>query len=451
MEFLTSVAQHHRPAALADLQLLAQQKRMEQPTPPHQTQIINAWDKDYYSERYIHAMSPARSLHPLFPYFSAGTILQGLSRLFTSLYGLSFVSADMRPGEAWHPDVRKLNVVDEVEGVIGVIYCDLFSRPGKPPSAAHYTVRCSRRIDDDDPEGDLLPESWDWSKGMTGVEDFAGVTIAGRAGRYQLPLVVLTTDFQRPSVEDGPSCLAWQEVETLFHEMGHAIHCECEFRSGDDSELNVWLLPAMLGRTEYHNVSGTRCATDFVELPSILMEQFVTSPAVLPLFARHHATDAVLPLEHFRANLAMQSRLSALETQGQILMATLDQVYHSPAVRIGAQFDSTQAYHDLQSSIGIIPPVPGTAWQTQFGHLCGYGATYYSYLLDRAIAGKVWSTLFEAEPLSREGGETLRDQVLKWGGGRDPWEMVASVLQDDSLLKGDSAAMKKVGSWLLTH
>jgi intermediate peptidase len=242
MEFLTSVAQHHRPAALADLQLLAQQKRIEQPTPPHQTQIINAWDKDYYSERYIHAMSPARSLHPLFPYFSAGTILQGLSRLFTSLYGLSFVSADMRPGEAWHPDVRKLNVVDEVEGVIGVIYCDLFSRPGKPPSAAHYTVRCSRRIDDDDPEGDLLPDSWDWSKGMTGVEDFAGVTIAGRAGRYQLPLVVLTTDFQRPSVEDGPSCLAWQEVETLFHEMGHAIHCECEFWSGDDLELNIWLL-----------------------------------------------------------------------------------------------------------------------------------------------------------------------------------------------------------------
>lgn len=205
----------------------------------------------------------------------------------------------------------------------------------------------------------------------------------------------------------------------------------------------------MLGRTEYHNVSGTRCATDFVELPSILMESFVASPAVLPLFARHHATDAVLPLEHFQAHLALQSRLSALETHGQILMATLDQVYHSPVVQQAPTFDSTAAYHGLQESIGIIPPVTGTAWQTQFGHLYGYGATYYSYLFDRAIAGKVWTTLFADDPLSREGGEALRDQVLKWGGGRDPWEMVASVLQDDSLVKGDSEAMRKVGGWLL--
>lgn len=207
----------------------------------------------------------------------------------------------------------------------------------------------------------------------------------------------------------------------------------------------------MLGRTEYHNVSGTRCATDFVELPSILMEQFVASPAVLPLFARHHATDAVLPLEHFQAHLALQARLSALETHGQILMATLDQVYHSAAVRPDARFDSTEAYHALQASMGIVSPVPGTAWQTRFGHLHGYGATYYSYLFDRAIAGKVWATLFAADPLSRAGGEALRDQVLKWGGGRDPWEMVASVLQDEALCKGDSEAMRKVGGWLLQH
>jgi intermediate peptidase len=61
---------------------------------------------------------------------------------------------------------------------------------------------------------------------MTGVEDFEGVRVKGKEGRFQLPLVVLTTDFVRPTVEDGPSLLAWPEVETLFHEMGHAIHCE---------------------------------------------------------------------------------------------------------------------------------------------------------------------------------------------------------------------------------
>jgi len=99
--------------------------------------------------------------------------------------------------------------------------------------------------------------------------------------------------------------------------------------------------------------------------------------------------------------------------------------------------------------------VEGTAWQTQFGHLYGYGATYYSYLFDRAIAGKVWATLFMDGPdgaLSREGGEVLKEKVLKWGGGRDPWEMVGDVVggrEGERIAKGDEKAMGIVGGWLL--
>lgn len=204
----------------------------------------------------------------------------------------------------------------------------------------------------------------------------------------------------------------------------------------------------MLGRTEYHNVSGTRCATDFVELPSILMESFVSSPEVLPLFARHYLTDAPLPLEHFKSHLRLGKILTNLETSGQIMMAKLDQALHSPLACDSNGIDSTQIYHDVQAEMGAIPPVPGTAWQTQFGHLYGYGATYYSYLFDRAIATKVWSTLFERDPLTREGGEKFRNEVLRWGGGKDPWEMVANIVGDDSLAKGDREAMGKVGSWL---
>jgi intermediate peptidase len=141
------------------------------------------------------------------------------------LYGISFRPANLSPGEVWHKDVRKLEVVDENEGVIGVIYCDLFSRNGKPPSAAHYTVRCSRRVDDDDLEGDHLPQGW--SEGLgDGLED-EGVRIKGREGKYQLPIVVLTTDFG--NVTSGrPALLGWNDVETLFHEMGHAIHCKSD-------------------------------------------------------------------------------------------------------------------------------------------------------------------------------------------------------------------------------
>lgn len=212
----------------------------------------------------------------------------------------------------------------------------------------------------------------------------------------------------------------------------------------------------MIGRTEYHNVSGTRCATDFVELPSILMEHFVSSPEVLATFATHHATGDPLPRELMAAHLDIQRSLSSLETHGQIVMAILDQKYHSlsPNPRDLDQFDSTRIYQDLQREIGVIDPVEGTAWQTQFGHLYGYGATYYSYLFDRAIAGKVWSTLFSSSPdgsLSREGGEVFKEKVLKWGGGRDPWEMVGDVVggrEGELVSKGDGKAMGQVGKWL---
>lgn len=210
----------------------------------------------------------------------------------------------------------------------------------------------------------------------------------------------------------------------------------------------------MIGRTEYHNVSGTRCATDFVELPSILMEHFVSSPSVLSLFATHHATGEPLPLPLLQSHLAIQRSLSALETHGQIVMALLDQKYHSLTHAEALNLDSTALYSQLQEEVGVIPPVPGTAWQTQFGHLYGYGATYYSYLFDRAIAGKIWSTLFNHTPegsLSREGGEVFKEKVLKWGGGRDPWGMVGDVVggsEGERISRGDEKAMDMVGGWL---
>lgn len=220
----------------------------------------------------------------------------------------------------------------------------------------------------------------------------------------------------------------------------------------------------MIGRTEYHNVSGTRCATDFVELPSILMEHFVSSPSVLALFATHYATGDPLPMPLLEQHLAVQRSLAALETHGQIGMAMLDQAYHSipHTSPPGFPLDSTQMHYDLQDRLGVIAPVQDTAWQIQFGHLFGYGATYYSYLFDRAIAGKVWRTLFSGPglhtvegrqgegALSREGGEVLKEKVLKWGGGRDPWVMVGELVggeEGEVLAKGDEESMRVVGGW----
>lgn len=223
-EFLTSLAEHHRESAINDIGVL-QRLKGSALTGIHDKDVLRrvyAWDRDYFTEKHMQSLASA-SLPPLAPYFSTGTVMRGLSRLFSRLYGISFRPAPVAPGEVWHPSVRRLDVVDESEGTIGYIYCDLFSREGKPSNAAHYTVRCSRRVDDDDIAGDGLHAGWDasWGPGL----EVEGSQMRGKEGRYQLPIVVLTTDFGE--VERGrPALLGWHEVETLFHEMGHAMHCK---------------------------------------------------------------------------------------------------------------------------------------------------------------------------------------------------------------------------------
>lgn len=197
----------------------------------------------------------------------------------------------------------------------------------------------------------------------------------------------------------------------------------------------------MMALTEYHNVSGTRCATDFVELPSILMEYFMTSPQVLSQFI----TESSRSQKHLYPSNS-DTRFTVLESHTQLLLALLDQVYHSGRA-LDPNFDSTNTFAELQNTHSPIPYVPGTSWQTQFGHLFTYGATYYSYMLDRAIASRIWQQLFQSRPLDRGMGEKYKQEVLVHGGGRDPWEMIANVLDTPELKSGDAEAMAKVGEW----
>lgn len=206
------------------------------------------------------------------------------------------------------------------------------------------------------------------------------------------------------------------------------------------------LTTAMIGRTEFHNVSGTRCATDFVELPSILMEHFLTDPSVVTLTAHHHRTGSPLPYVQLQKHLATQRSLDALDTHQQILLASLDQRYHSE--RAGAPtFSSSQELESLQADMGLFPPVSNATWQGQFGHLFGYGATYYSYLFDRAIAARVWEQVFAKNPLSREAGERFKMEVLRHGGGKSPWEMLSRLLHEDKIADGNAGAMEAIGRW----
>ncbi|GAA5936952.1 hypothetical protein JCM1841_003927 [Sporobolomyces salmonicolor] len=435
--FLDALERHNRPLAEKDLDVLRRAKAAylarTGDSGAEDPRVIHAWDRDFYTDLAGAAASPVPDVSP---FFSVGTCFAGLSRLFTCLYGIRFEVEEVEPGEVWAQGVRKLRVVDEDEGRIGTIYCDLFAREGKAPGAAHYTVRCSRRVDDDGAEDDFEGRSWAELDGVR-VEraDVEGLRVdevewSGREGRHQEPIVALVCAFGNGegAAEKAPAFLQWHEVETLAHEMGHAIH-------------------SMIGRTEYHNVAGTRCATDFVEFPSILMEHFISSPSVLSLFAKHHKTGHALPGSVFEQLLAERSRFSALETSSQIAMAALDQVYHSSAVASSSSFDSTALLAATHGRFHVIPHADGTAWQTQFGHLFGYGATYYSYLFDRAIAARVFSSKFAKDPLSRERGDELKKSVLRWGGGREPWEMIGELVGSDVVARGGKEGMEEVGKW----
>lgn len=443
MHFLRTLEAHERPRALNELRQIAEakQKHLGLSSLPE----VHPWDRDFYSAQ-IHPVD--EGLHNYDMLFSAGSAFQALSRLFTHLYGLQLQPREVSRGEVWHQDVQRLDVVDENGGVVGVIYVDLWMRKGKHSGAAHYTVRCSRRIDDDDddidfevsPIGSQLRHS-----GRADIMQPREPILHAAHKTFQLPIAALVCEFVPPGKSALSTGLTWHEVKTLFHEMGHAIHCKPLLR------YYVWQLSdgtpctAMLGRTEYHNVSGTRCSTDFVELPSILMEKFLASPAVLSLFPS--SPEAPIPsYSDLKRHLRQTNPFPAMESHTQIVMAILDQLYHSHLPST-SDFSSTAELHRLQNSIGLFPAVSGTAWQTQFTHLYGYGATYYTYLFCRAIAKKTWKTLFEKDPLNREAGERFKQEVLRYGGGKDPWMMVGSLLNSPEVATGDRHAMEMVGQW----
>ncbi|KAG5884744.1 hypothetical protein JTB14_029225 [Gonioctena quinquepunctata] len=353
-----------------DFHHMSKMKSLENPS----VGPVQAWDIPYFTNKakkeWFNVSSKEYS-----PYFSLGACMDGLNLLFESLYDVQLVNTEVSPGECWSPDVYKLSVVHRSEGLLGYIYCDFYERTGKPNQDCHFTIKGGRNLPD---------------------------------GTYQIPIVVLMLNLPTPRWS-SPSLLSPGMVDNLFHEMGHAMH-------------------SMLARTKYQHVSGTRCSTDFAEVPSVLMEYFASDHRVLKRFARHFQTQQPMSDDMLRRLCASKNLFTASETQLQVFYAMIDQKYHGAHPLIGT---TTEVLAETQKDFYCLPYVPNTAWQLRFSHLVGYGAKYYSYLVSRALAHSIWKKYFEEDPFSRENGEKYRLDCLSHGGGKNPKELVSDFLRVD--------------------
>lgn len=421
--FLQNLIQDLQPQVLDELKLLYKYlPEADKSDPANDEQIANSikpWDREYLLTKHILAQKSSQN-EDISQYFSLGTVVSGLSNLFNSIYGIRLVPQKLQPGEVWSSDVRRFDAISDKEGKVGIMYLDLFQRRGKTPHPAHFTVCCSRRLSDNELDAN------DPFKLKTFPTQETVETITQGRKTYQLPVISLVCNYNESQNKAGMICLTLDQISTLFHEMGHAMH-------------------SMLGRTELHNVSGTRCQTDFVELPSILHETFANDERVLAKIGRHYETGEPLPLPLIKKHLHSDKTLKYCESLGQVKMALLDQIFHgaSGGKVNDESFDALSIYHELEKNLVILADTK-SSWPGKFGHLYSYGALYYSYLLDRAIASKMWEKLFKEDPFSREAGEKFKNEVLKWGGSRDPWVCLSKVFENKELAKGDVNAMKLI-------
>lgn len=374
MEFLNTLTEKIRPIAEVDIRDLSRVKARHRSL--HKD--VMPWDATYYTGIARHERCKIDNLE-LAPYFSLGSCMEGLSNLFTNLFGTTLRYEEPKFGELWSCDVYKVAVVHEKHGLLGHIYCDLFERPGKPHQDCHFTIRGGRLQDN---------------------------------GVYQEPIVVLMLNLPPPRGRT-PSLLTPGMVENLFHEFGHAMH-------------------SMLGRTRYQHVTGTRCPTDFAEVPSVLMEYFATDPRVVSTFARHWQTGEPLPEDKIHNLCLTKKMFAASEMQLQVFYSVMDQQFHGVHPLGKSTIDMLP---DIQSKYYSLPYVPGTAWHLRFGHFVGYGAKYYAYLMSRAVAARIWHQCFKKDPFNRQMGEHYVKNMLAFGGEKHPSVLVKDMLGEAPTVK----------------
>jgi thimet oligopeptidase len=349
---------------------------------------VNVWDWRYLSsqlkkEKYN---VDAELLRVYFPY---QRVLDGMFTIYQSMFGLKFERVE--PPYKWIGDLQLYAVSDaQTSEPLGLFYLDMFPREGKYNHFAHFR---------------LIP-----GKVMS-------------SGKYQRPTVALICNFPSPA-KDKPSLLSHQDVETLFHEFGHAMH-------------------SMMTRAKYARFSGTSVPRDFVEAPSQMLENWVWDKKVLDSFAADYRD----PSKKIPADILAKLKEAKLATEGtryrrQISFALMDLTLHT-------QIHDSNAAEALPLSNKVLsdvflPMVPDTAFVAYFGHLMGYDAGYYGYAWADAIAADM-ATVFERAPngyADSAAGRRLREEIYAPGNSGDVNESIEKFLGRKRSLE---PFLKKIG------
>ncbi len=324
---------------------------------------LEKWDGSYYSEKLKQERFNLDD-EVLKPYFQLENVLNGTFEVANKLYGLTFT--EVHTIDKYHEDVHTFEVTDESGNLVAIFYTDFFPRKGKR-NGAWMTSFKSQWIKND---------------------------------MNDRPHISIVCNFTPPT-SSKPSLLTFNEVTTLFHEFGHALH-------------------GMLANTTYPSLSGTSVYWDFVELPSQIMENWVYEPETLALFAKHYETGETIPQQYIDKIKESANFLEGMATLRQLSFGLLDMAWHTknPNDISSLKDFENQEFQYTQ----LYPDVAENAMSTAFSHIFagGYSSGYYSYKWAEVLDADAFDYFKQHGIFNKEIASKFKDFVLSQGGTEHP-------------------------------
>jgi peptidyl-dipeptidase Dcp len=324
---------------------------------------LQPWDWQYYAEQ-VRKAEYDLDESQIKPYFELDRVLEdGVFYAATQLYGITFRERKDLP--VYHPDVRVFEVFDASGQSMGLFYCDYFKRDNKG--------------------GGAWMDSFVEQSGLMGTK----------------PVVFNVANFQKPA-PGQPALLSFDDVTTMFHEFGHALH-------------------GLFSNVRYPSLAGTSVPRDFVEFPSQFNEHWALEPAVFAHYAHHYRTGAPMPAELVAKIRKAHTFNQGFATTEYLAAALLDMGWHSlPADAPQQDVDAFEAATLKRFKVDL-PAVPPRYRTSYFAHIWGggYAAGYYAYLWSEVLDDDAYAWFKEHGGMTRANGQRFRDMILSRGGTQD--------------------------------